>query len=214
MPTALLSVADKKDLDRFARFLLGLNFSLIASGGTAKAIAAAGLPVRDLAELVGSGPRGGHAVVTLYPQTHMALQYDDTPERNAELAEFAMPRIDLLCAVPYDADAAIQKHRNDRAQLYATGLDVGGFALLASAVKGNRIVVSSIKQYDRVVKWIALGLPANQQVRDSLACAALTLEVSQRMRMASYLNHWPLGSPCKTTDVWFPKQVLEEGATP
>jgi len=74
--TALLSVYDKKGIVEFARQLVDLGFDLLASGGTAKALASAGLQVKDVATIVGE-PILGHRVVTLSREIHAALLATD-----------------------------------------------------------------------------------------------------------------------------------------
>ena len=80
MPTALLSVFDKEGIEKFARNLVELGWEIIASGGTAKTLAEAGIPVRDVAALVGGGPILGHRVVTLSREVHAGLLAKDTQE--------------------------------------------------------------------------------------------------------------------------------------
>ncbi|MEI2655140.1 MAG: bifunctional phosphoribosylaminoimidazolecarboxamide formyltransferase/IMP cyclohydrolase PurH, partial [Microthrixaceae bacterium] len=65
---ALLSVYDKTGIVEFAEALHGLGVELISSGGTAKAIAAAGVPVTDVADFTGYPAMLGHRVVTLHPK--------------------------------------------------------------------------------------------------------------------------------------------------
>src|SRR6187397_937336 len=70
---ALLSVSDKTGLIEFARALAGHGVDLISTGGTAKAIAAAGLKVSDVSELTGFPEMMGGRVKTLHPKVHGGL---------------------------------------------------------------------------------------------------------------------------------------------
>src|SRR6202046_1481232 len=70
---ALLSVSDKSGLIEFARALAGHNIELISTGGTAKAIAAAGLKVSDVSELTGFPEMMDGRVKTLHPKVHGGL---------------------------------------------------------------------------------------------------------------------------------------------
>ena len=76
MPTALLSVYDKAGVVELARGLHELGWTLVSSGGTAGAIAAADLPVTDVAELTGLPAILGHRVVTLHPKVHAGILAD------------------------------------------------------------------------------------------------------------------------------------------
>ena len=62
---ALLSVFDKTGIADFARRLIRLSWGILASGGTAKVLKEAGIPVKNVSELVGGGAILGHRVVTL-----------------------------------------------------------------------------------------------------------------------------------------------------
>ena len=114
MTTALLSVYDKTGVTELAAGLHELGWRLVSSGGTAKAIAEAGLPVTDVAELTGFPAILGHRVVTLHPTVHGGLLADlDDPEHRADLAELGIEPIALVVVNLYPfADAA--RHRADR----------------------------------------------------------------------------------------------------
>ena len=70
---ALISVSDKTGLTEFARALAAQGVELVSTGGTAKAIAAAGLPVRDVSELTGFPEVMDGRVKTLHPSVHGGL---------------------------------------------------------------------------------------------------------------------------------------------
>src|ERR671939_579252 len=70
---ALISVSDKSGLIDFARALAGHGIELISTGGTAKAIAQAGLTVRDVADLTGFPEMMDGRVKTLHPKVHGGL---------------------------------------------------------------------------------------------------------------------------------------------
>ena len=78
VPTALLSVYDKAGVTDLARHLDALGWTLVSSGGTAAAIAGAGLPVTDVADLTGVPAILGHRVVTLHPKVHGGILGDPT----------------------------------------------------------------------------------------------------------------------------------------
>ncbi|MEY3978293.1 MAG: phosphoribosylaminoimidazolecarboxamide formyltransferase/IMP cyclohydrolase, partial [Actinomycetota bacterium] len=76
MPRALLSVYDKTDIVEFAHELHSLGWQLLSSGGTAKVLADAGIPVADVASVTGYPAILGHRVVTLHPAVHGGLLAD------------------------------------------------------------------------------------------------------------------------------------------
>src|SRR5688572_12583321 len=96
MPTALLSVYDKTRIAELAAGLHELGWHLVSSGGTATTIAAAGVPVTDVAELTGYPAILGHRVVTLHPVVHAGLLADlSSPEHVAELEQLGIEPIAL-----------------------------------------------------------------------------------------------------------------------
>ena len=86
MPRALLSVFDKTGVVDFACALHDLGWELLSSGGTAKVIADAGIPVIDVATVTGYPAILGHRVLTLHPSIHGALLADtDNAEHVADM---------------------------------------------------------------------------------------------------------------------------------
>ena len=85
---ALLSVYDKTGIVDLAGVLVEAGWELISSGGTARVIADAGLPVVDVADHTGSPIMLGHRVVTLHPKVHGGILADRSdPEHQADMAE-------------------------------------------------------------------------------------------------------------------------------
>src|SRR6185369_1955036 len=101
MKTALISVYNKKGIVEFAKELVGLEFKILASGGTAKELSNAGIEVTDVASLVGGGAILGHRVVTLSREVHAGLLAKDNEEDRAELEKLKIPFIDLVCVDLY-----------------------------------------------------------------------------------------------------------------
>ncbi|RJQ29593.1 bifunctional phosphoribosylaminoimidazolecarboxamide formyltransferase/IMP cyclohydrolase PurH, partial [Candidatus Parcubacteria bacterium] len=113
-PIALLSVYDKAGTANFARELVGLGWEILASSGTAKALADAGVPVRDVATLVGGGEILGHRVVTLSREIHAGLLARDTTEDREELKKLGIPWIDLVCVDLYPLQDEIRSPKATR----------------------------------------------------------------------------------------------------
>ena len=107
METALISVYNKEGIVEFAKELADLGFKILASGGTAKVLAEAGIEVTDVATIVGGGPILGHRVVTLSREIHAGLLARDTDEDRAELERLKIPWIDLVCVDLYPLEEAI-----------------------------------------------------------------------------------------------------------
>ena len=128
MPTALLSVYDKSGIVEFADSLHGLGWSLVSSGGTARAIADAGIPVTDVAELTGLPAILGHRVVTLHPKIHGGILADPTDaDHVADMARHDIEPIDLVVVnlYPFSSDPGIEL------------IDIGGPAMVRAAAKNH-----------------------------------------------------------------------------
>lgn len=183
MRYALLSVYNKEGIVEFAQGLVHLGWGLIASGGTAKVLQAAGLPVRDVAEFVGGGPILGHRVVTLSREIHAALLANDTPEDNAELERIGVPRIELVCVDLYPVQLAI-KGGKSRAEVREL-TDIGGPAMLRAAAKGERIVICDPLDRPKILQWLKDGELARDLIIPELAdkveftCARYSLAIAE-----------------------------------
>src|SRR3981189_3962241 len=103
---ALLPVSDKPGLTEFARALAGHGVELVSTGGTAKAIAGAGLKVRDVSELTGFPEMMDGRAKTLHPKAHGGLlAIRDNAEHAKSMKDHGIPPIDLLAVnlSPFEA---------------------------------------------------------------------------------------------------------------
>src|ERR1700681_112441 len=107
---ALLSVSDKSGLIEFARALAAHGIDLVSTGGTAKAIAAAGLKVRDVSELTGFPEMMDGRVKTLHPKVHGGLlAIRDNAEHAQSMKDHGIAPIDLLVVNLYPFEATVDK---------------------------------------------------------------------------------------------------------
>src|ERR1700759_3447785 len=107
---ALISVSDKSGLIDFARALAGHGIELISTGGTAKAIADAGLKVRDVSDLTGFPEMMDGRVKTLHPKVHGGLlAIRDNKEHAASMSTHGIAPIDLLVVNLYPFEATVEK---------------------------------------------------------------------------------------------------------
>src|SRR6202163_1636100 len=106
---ALLSVSDKSGLVEFARALAGHGVDLVSTGGTAKALAAAGLKVRDVSDLTGFPEMMDGRLKTLHPKVHGGLlAMRDNREHAAAMQAHAIAPIDLLVVNLYPFEATVR----------------------------------------------------------------------------------------------------------
>src|SRR5260370_18125071 len=122
---ALLSVSDKSGLIEFARALTGHGIELVSTGGTAKAIAAAGLQVRDVSELTGFPEMMDGRVKTLHPKVHGGLlAIRDNAEPPQPRKDHGIAPIDLLVVNLYPFEATVDQGA-DFAECIEN-IDIGG----------------------------------------------------------------------------------------
>src|SRR6478735_1712402 len=135
MPTALLSVSDKTGLVDFAKGLVTLGWSLISTGGTSKALRAAGVKVRDVSDVTHFPEMLDGRVKTLHPAVHGGLlARRDSAEHMKALAEQKISPIDLVAVslYPFEQTAA---RADARPEEVIEQVDIGGPSMLRSAAK-------------------------------------------------------------------------------
>src|SRR6478735_10178676 len=97
MRRAILSVSDKSGLISFARELVSRGFELVSTGGTARALADAGMPVVNVSDITGFPEMMDGRVKTLHPKIHGGiLARRDHPDDLAALASQGIGLIDVV----------------------------------------------------------------------------------------------------------------------
>ncbi|MDD4953086.1 MAG: IMP cyclohydrolase, partial [Desulfovibrionaceae bacterium] len=105
---AILSVTDKSGLAEFAAALHGLGVELVSTGGTARRLAEAGLPVVEVSRVTGFPEILGGRVKTLHPLIHAGVLADkDDPEHIKTLERIGAKAFDLVCVNLYDFSRAV-----------------------------------------------------------------------------------------------------------
>ncbi len=139
---ALLSVSDKTGLIDLARALAARNVELLSTGGTAKAIREAGLPVKDVADVTGFPEMMDGRVKTLHPVVHGGL-LGRAGQDEAVMAEHGIAPIDLLVLNLYPFESVTAKADCTLADA-VENIDIGGPAMLRSAAKNfARVAVAT-----------------------------------------------------------------------
>lgn len=135
---ALLSVSDKTGLIELARALAARNVELLSTGGTAKAIREAGLPVRDVSEVTGFPEIMDGRVKTLHPMVHGGLLGRRGTD-DAVMAEQGIEAIDLLVLNLYPFEK-VSSDPQARFEDIVENIDIGGPAMLRAAAKNFAFV--------------------------------------------------------------------------
>jgi phosphoribosylaminoimidazolecarboxamide formyltransferase/IMP cyclohydrolase len=172
---ALLSVSDKTGLIDFAKSLAAHDVELVSTGGTAKAIAAAGLKVRDVSELTGFPEMMDGRVKTLHPKVHGGLlAIRDNAEHAKAMTDHGIAPIDLLVVNLYPFEATVDKGAPYEDCI--ENIDIGGPAMIRAAAKNHDDVAVVVEASDY------------QAVLDELAAnnGATTLTLRRRLAAKAY----------------------------
>lgn len=166
MPRALFSVYDKTGLVDFARRLDAAGVQLIASGGTARALADAGLAVSQVEELTGFPEILGGRVKTLHPAIHGGILARRTDEHLAELSAHSLEPIDFVVVNLYPFQQTVADPDVSEAEAIEQ-IDIGGVALLRAAAKNfeSVAVVADPADYDAVAEAVAAGTLDSEERR-------------------------------------------------
>jgi phosphoribosylaminoimidazolecarboxamide formyltransferase/IMP cyclohydrolase len=153
MPRALLSVSDKSGLIDFARGLRTLDWEIISTGGTAKALRDANIPVRDVAEVTRFPEMLDGRVKTLHPVVHGGLlARRDVEEHMTALSDQGIDTIDLVAVNLYPFRETASRP-NVHPDAVIEQIDIGGPSMLRSAAKNFSSVFAIVdpEDYPRVL---------------------------------------------------------------
>ena len=186
-PRALLSVSDKTGLVEFARKLHDAGVELLASGGTAKRIADAGIPVRAVEDVTGFPEILGGRVKTLHPAIHGGILARRTEHHLTELEEYGLSPIDIVVVNLYPFQTTVAQP-NVTLATAVEEIDIGGVALLRAAAKNHEsvTVICDPADYDAVAAAFAeQGTSAAQ--RKQLALKAFRHTAEYDTAISDYL---------------------------
>ncbi|MFY7914179.1 MAG: bifunctional phosphoribosylaminoimidazolecarboxamide formyltransferase/IMP cyclohydrolase, partial [Rubrivivax sp.] len=174
MTTALISVSDKTGILDFARELHALGIRLVSTGGTAKLLAEAGLPVTEVAELTGFPEMLDGRVKTLHPMIHGGLlARRDLPAHVQALQQHGIGTIDLLCVNLYPFEQTVAQ-AGCTLEDAIENIDIGGPAMVRSAAKNWKdvTVLTDASQYAGVLGELRAHGATPPATRFELAVAA------------------------------------------
>ena len=215
---ALLSVSDKTGLVEFARTLAGFGVELISTGGTRKALADAGLTVRDIADITGFPEMLDGRVKTLHPRVHGGiLHIRDNAEHRATIEQHGIVPIDMVVCNLYPFEATVAKPHAEHEEIIEN-IDIGGPSMVRSASKNYHdvAIVTDPSQYAAIADELranqgALTLPT----RERLAAAAFARTASYDAAIASYFaKKLDDAAPDRLTLTFQKKQKLRYGENP
>src|SRR5215218_8956980 len=186
---ALLSVSDKTGLLDFARALHAHGVELVSTGGTARSLAEAGLPVRDVSDLTGFPEMMDGRVKTLHPAVHGGLlAVRANPEHQAAMLAHGIPPIDLLVSNLYPFEATLASGKGYEACI--ENIDIGGPAMIRAAAKnhGDVAVVVDAGDYGAVLADLeAYGGSVTSSLRRRLAQKAYARTAAYDAAISNWL---------------------------
>jgi len=212
---AIISVSDKAGVAEFAKGLALLGFEIFSTGGTKKAMAEAGVPVKSISEITGFPEILGGRVKTLHPMVHGGLlARRDIPAQMEELAEKKIEPIDLVAVNLYPFVQTVAKE-GVTLEDALENIDIGGPTMIRAAAKNfpSVIVVVDPPDYQIILEKLGQGdLP--QEERKRLAQKAFQHVAAYDTAIAQYLWQGEEGFPDEMTIALKKRYGLRYGENP
>ena len=186
---ALLSVSDKTGLAEFGAGLVRLGFELVSTGGTARALRAAGLPVTDVAAVTGFPEMLDGRVKTLHPRVHAGILADRRVAGHREqLTAAAIDPFDIVVVNLYPFAAAADRPGIAFDDLVEE-IDIGGPSMVRAAAKNHASVaiVTSPSRYESVLSELERDGRVGEGLRSALAVEAFRHTGAYDARIAAEL---------------------------
>ena len=186
---ALVSVSDKTGLVWFAKGLVGAGFEIVSTGGTARALREAGLPVTDVAAVPGAPEMLDGRVKTLHPRVHAGILADRRlADHRRQLVAAGIAPFELVVVNLYPFAAAADRPGITFDELVEE-IDIGGPSMVRAAAKNHATVaiVTSPARYDAILDAIREhgGVPPG--LRSALAVEAFRQTAAYDARIAAEL---------------------------
>jgi phosphoribosylaminoimidazolecarboxamide formyltransferase/IMP cyclohydrolase len=185
---ALLSVSDKRNIIDFAKNLIDLGFTIIATGKTCKLLTSNNLNAIEVSSITNFPEILDGRVKTLNPKIFGGILYNRKINNHIkEIEKLDIPKIDLVCVNLYPFKETIEK--NCAFEEIIENIDIGGPSLLRAGAKNfeSVLVVSSPDQYDDVINKLKKG-EISFDFRKELACKVFALTKQYDEFIYNYLS--------------------------
>ena len=187
---AILSVTDKSGLAEFAGFLAENGVELVSTGGTMKALQAAGLPVKPVSDVTGFPEILGGRVKTLHPKIHGGILCNkDLPEHLETLKQMDIVPVDLVCVNLYNFAGAVSRKLS--LEQAVEEIDIGGPCMIRAAAKNYHsvLVVPSPEWYGPAMDDLkAHGMRSSLEFRQLMASRAFDATSRYDALITSYIR--------------------------
>ena len=189
MPRALISVSDKRGIARFAQGLADLGWEIVSTGGTARALRAAGVPVTPIEAVTGFPEMLDGRVKTLHPAIHGGLlARRSAPQDMQALAAHRIQPIDLVAVNLYPFQETVANPGVTREEALEQ-IDIGGPSMLRSAAKNHESVLAVVDpaDYQRVLDALRTRV-LGSELRHELAAKVFRHTGAYDAAIAGYLD--------------------------
>ena len=189
MSIALFSVSDKNGLVNFAQGLHEMGWNFLASGGTARVLREAEIPVKDVADYTGSPEILGGRVKTLHPAISGGILARATYEDAAELEKISAGYIDLVVCNLYPFEQTIIK-ADSTLEDAIENIDIGGVTLIRAAAKNfaRVAVLTNPADYPTILAELKEKRTVSAETRRNLANQAFKHTAEYDTAISTYLN--------------------------
>jgi phosphoribosylaminoimidazolecarboxamide formyltransferase/IMP cyclohydrolase len=172
---ALLSVSEKTGIVDFARGLVELGIEIVSTGGTARALTEAGVPVRGIEDFTGFPEMMDGRVKTLHPRLYAGLlAVRDNDEHLRAAAEHSIEPVDLVCVNLYPFEQTLARGDASPAEI-VENIDIGGPTMIRAAAKNSAFAAVVVDPSDYAGVLSELMQPAgciSPPTRQRLAAVA------------------------------------------
>ncbi len=210
MKRALISVSDKTGVVEFARELTMLDYEIVSTGGTAKALKEAGVAVTGISDVTHFPEILEGRVKTLHPAVHGGILAKGTAEHMAVLAEHNITPIDLVVVNLYPFQATVAKP-GVTLEDAIENIDIGGPTMVRSAAKNHdRVgIVVNPARYDSVIAELKETGALSLATKRSLALEAFQHTAQYDAAISHYLSD-AFGADPFSGEIAFGGQKIQE----
>jgi phosphoribosylaminoimidazolecarboxamide formyltransferase/IMP cyclohydrolase len=215
--TALVSVSDKRGIVELARALHDAGVEILSTGGTARSLRGAEVPVIDVSEYTGSPEVMDGRVKTLHPRVHGGILMRENIGDRTQLTELGGKPIDLVVVNLYPFEQTVA--RDAEHEEIIENIDIGGPSMIRSAAKNHARVTVVVDPDDYQEVIAALKEGPSTELRARLAAKAFTHTAAYDGAIAGYLTGAKVGFPStlaltfeKAYDVRYGENPHQKGA--
>lgn len=213
---ALLSVSDKSNLEVLGKFLASKGVELLSTGGTAKALRAAGLEVKDVAEHTLSPEMLDGRVKTLHPKIHGGiLAVRGNAQHEADMINNDIQPIDMVVLNLYPFEQTVAKGSDF--ETCVENIDIGGPAMLRATAKNHSavVIVTDPDQYGALMEEMEANDGATQMpLRKTFAASAFALSAHYDGAIAAYFGEQVGDSSVQVSRTYKVDRTLKYGCNP